>query len=371
MDIKNNIKNNLYNISGWKTDRKIVVIESDDWGSIRMKSKEDFEILSKKIKIGTNAYNRFDALETEADIQELYNCLLSLKDINGNHPKITPNFIVSNPDFSKIREGNFLDYFYEDFVQSYSTYYNSSNTLNLINQGIKNGIFFPQFHGREHLQVEYWMRDLKANKHETITGFEHSFFGFGKNEIDTHGYLSAFNAVTKEELEIVKIRILEGLKIFEKKFDYKSESIIAPQNTMHQSLFPFVKQYGVNVIQGARVNKQTPLTATERDKTKRFINKKNAFGQIDIVRNVTFEPAYQNKDWIEKSLSEIKTAFFWKKPAVICSHRLNYMGFIEKGNRERGLTQLKKLLQKIQQKWPQVEFMSTIELAEIIKKSNN
>ncbi len=369
MDIKNVIKNNLYNSIGWTSNRKIVVIESDDWGSVRMKSKEDFNMLSTKIKIGKNAYNRFDALETETDIQELYNCLLSIKDSNGNHPKITANFIVTNPDFSKIKDADFSDYFYEDFVQSYSTYYNSSDTLKLINQGIKNAVFFPQFHGREHLQVDYWMRDLKANKRETKIGFEHSFFGFGKNEIDNQGYLSAFNAVTNDELEKVKARISEGLKLFENKFGYTSGSIIAPQNTMHQSLLPFLKQHDVNIIQGARVSKQNPLKSGEKERTKRFMGKKNAYDQIDIVRNVTFEPSTQNIEWIDKSLSEIKSAFFWKKPAVICTHRVNYMGFIEGHNRENGLMQLKKLLQKIQHKWPEVEFMTTNELAETIKSS--
>ena len=33
---------------GWKTDRKIVVIESDDWGSIRMPRREVYEMSLKK-----------------------------------------------------------------------------------------------------------------------------------------------------------------------------------------------------------------------------------------------------------------------------------------------------------------------------------
>ena len=35
-----NIFHNLLSIPGWRTNRHIVVIESDDWGSIRMPSKE-------------------------------------------------------------------------------------------------------------------------------------------------------------------------------------------------------------------------------------------------------------------------------------------------------------------------------------------
>ena len=35
------MKRNVVNIPGWSTSRKIVVFESDDWGSIRVRSNED------------------------------------------------------------------------------------------------------------------------------------------------------------------------------------------------------------------------------------------------------------------------------------------------------------------------------------------
>ena len=40
MTILSGIKKWLINIPGWRTNRHIVVIESDDWGSIRMPSCE-------------------------------------------------------------------------------------------------------------------------------------------------------------------------------------------------------------------------------------------------------------------------------------------------------------------------------------------
>ena len=39
-EIKENVSRNLSNLPGWRTKRHIIVIESDDWGSIRMSSKE-------------------------------------------------------------------------------------------------------------------------------------------------------------------------------------------------------------------------------------------------------------------------------------------------------------------------------------------
>lgn len=361
------IKDNLVNVYGWRTNRKIVVIESDDWGNIRVQSPKAFEVLDQKYKIGKVSYNRFDALETSDDVQALYESLRKIKDINGNHPKFTANFNLTNPDFQKIKSSGFQQYSYETFIDSYEKYYNSASTFELIQQGLKENLILPQFHGREHLQVEYWMRDLKSNKQETLDGFEHSFFGFGKNHLDSQGYLSAFNAVNTSDLELVKIRIEEGTQLFEKLFSFKSKSIIAPQNTMHHSLLPFLKTLDYSVIQGARVNKQTALKSNEKPTYKRFMGTTNTHGQLDIIRNVTFEPSSVKINWVEKSFKEIEIAFFWNKPAVICSHRVNYMGYLDPDNRKKGLELLSELLKRVQKKWPNVEFMTTVELADAIK----
>jgi hypothetical protein len=42
---KHDLIRNLSNIPGWRTNRKIVVIESDDWGAICMASKEISDML--------------------------------------------------------------------------------------------------------------------------------------------------------------------------------------------------------------------------------------------------------------------------------------------------------------------------------------
>ena len=47
--LKSALRVNVSNIPGWRTNRHIVVIESDDWGSIRMSSIENF---NKMLKAG-------------------------------------------------------------------------------------------------------------------------------------------------------------------------------------------------------------------------------------------------------------------------------------------------------------------------------
>jgi hypothetical protein len=69
-----------------------------------------------------------------------------------------------------------------------------------------------------------------------------------------------------------------------------------------------------------------------------------------------------SKNWVDSCLAQIQTAFLFSKPAVICSHRINFIGFINEKNRVRGLQDLDNLLKKIVKKWPDVIFISTDQL---------
>jgi len=66
-------------------------------------------------------------------------------------------------------------------------------------------------------------------------------------------------------------------------------------------------------------------------------------------------------------MSEIQNAFFWHKPAIISTHRINYVGGINIKHRGRNLKLLDQLLQRILIKWPDVEFLSSDQLVSIIK----
>jgi len=69
---------------------------------------------------------------------------------------------------------------------------------------------------------------------------------------------------------------------------------------------------------------------------------------------------------VDSCLYDISTAFRWHKPAVVSSHRVNYIGALYKHNRENGLTQLGVLLKRIMKAWPGTEFVTSAELGEII-----
>ncbi len=111
---KHLIIRHLSNFPGWRTNRKIVVIESDDWGSIRMPSKEVYEkCLKAGYPVHLNEYERYDSLASKDDLELLFGLLASVKDKNDKPAVITANCVVANPDFEKIKKDDFLKYHYE------------------------------------------------------------------------------------------------------------------------------------------------------------------------------------------------------------------------------------------------------------------
>jgi hypothetical protein len=84
------------------------------------------------------------------------------------------------------------------------------------------------------------------------------------------------------------------------------------------------------------------------------------------IRNTHFEPVLnENKDWINRCLQDISNAFLFNKPAIISSHRINYISSISEQNGKKGLADLKKLLKEILKRWPDIEFVSTADLLKL------
>jgi hypothetical protein len=104
----------------------------------------------------------------------------------------------------------------------------------------------------------------------------------------------------------------------------------------------------------------------EKRKIFHWLGQQNMYSQRYITRNCFFEPCLKGKDWVISCLSEIGIAFRWHKPAVISSHRVNYIGVHDKLNRDKGLHQLTLLLKSILKRWPDVEFFTSDQLGDLL-----
>ncbi len=370
MQVLKNIKNVLFNLPSYHTNRKIVVIESDDWGSIRMPSKQVYNQLIKSgIPVNNLAFTRFDSLASESDLKALFEVLLSVKDKNGNPAKITANTIVANPDFKKIKECNYKEYYYEPFTSTLNRYPEHSNSFELWKNGMALNVFRPQFHGREHLNVIRWMKALRDNTGNARYCFELGMYDLSIDPLITEdSYMDALNYENDLELSFQQNAIVEGLELFKKIFGYHSSTFIAPCYIWDNELNKTLAAQKVSALQGGFFQLQP--TNDNVNKFKRsfhYTGQKNKFNQNYLVRNVAFEPSISNNNEIvEAVLNKMDLLFKIHKPVIISSHRLNYIGFIDLKNREKNLKLLEKLLKAILIRWPDVEFMSSDELSKLI-----
>jgi hypothetical protein len=369
MSFKSNLLNTLINISGWRTDRKIVVIESDDWGSIRMPSKEVYEkLLNAGIRVDKCPYNRYDSLESEEDLIALSDVLIKFKDQYGNHPVFTTNFIVANPDFEKIKSSDFRKYHYELLTDTLKRYPKHQNTFSILKEGINQRLFHPQFHGREHLNINRWMKGLQDGLAETHLAFDNELFGISTTITSEkrRSYMAALDFDDFSELEVQKQILAEGLNLFEQIFGYRSSSFIATNYVWHSDLEPFLFSRGIKFLQGG--TNQIHPTGDGSLIKRHSLGSLNDCGQRYLIRNCQFEPSEDlSKPWVESVIKEISNAFFWRKPAIISSHRVNYIGFIDPANRQRNLIMLNTLLRRLTNRWPDIEFMTSDQLGNIIE----
>lgn len=369
--IKSTLSHTLLNLPGWHTKRRIVVIESDDWGSIRMPSKEVYEkCLRQGYRVDINPYERYDSLASQDDLELLFNLLSQFRDIHGNHPVITANCVVANPDFEKIKDSNFQEYHYELITETFERYPHHKNNFNLWLNGKENRLFYPQFHAREHLNVSLFMKALRENDPDVRFGFENQMPGSIRKGNNNGNYFveATFYDSLIDKNEKLKIYI-DGLGIFEKIFRYKSESIVPPNYTWSKDYNKVMEAYGVKFIQGSGKMRE-PVPGKKPKYSRRFMGHKNAEGQLDLVRNVSFEPTLTHPtNTVPKTLAEIALAFKMQKPAVISSHRINYVGYLDEKNRDNNLRSLKVVLKEIIKRWSNVEFMNSIELGHYINQT--
>ncbi len=373
--IKNKVKLNSKNIFGWKTPKKIVVFSVDDYGNVRVDSKQAREKMNRSgLKI-QGRFDAFDSLENCEDLEMLFETLSSVKDKNGRHAVFTSFAVPCNIDFEKMAEEDYLQYQYELLPQTYKKLAANQTCAyegawELWKEGMAKGLLVPQFHGREHLNLKVFEEKLVKRDHEIMNALKNrSYTSISDSGYPTISITAAFDFWRFEENSGFEFIIKDGLDAFEKVYGLKAVHFNPPGGKEHPVIHRALFNAGIKYI-------DTPLLKREHQgegkyrKMFNFTGKRNKDGQLFIVRNVVFEPTEKrNYDWVSFTLKQIEAAFRWNRPVVISSHRVNFSGHIEPAVREKGLKELKRLLKEIVKRWPDVEFMTSVELGDLIRNS--
>ncbi len=353
----------IANLPALKTDRKLIIFLSDDWGSLRIKSLQDQrQLLEKGLKINSR-FDTFDTLETNVDMERLFEVLTKHRDCAGNHPVITAVTNVGNPDFERIQDNNFQEYYYESIEKTYQRYASSDKVLDLTKQGIKQNIFVPQCHGREHLQFNWWMDELRDKESFARKAFDNKFFFLGADFLTNpkrgRGLGAAFDVWDINDVDTGKETIKSALDIFEKLYGYRSELFIPPAMYYNTKLENSMVQSGIKWLDVGRFFKVPVVGGAERYQYN-YLGRKKKSGLKVLVRNCVFESNMsENDNGVNRCLNDIEEAFLNKQPAIISNHRASFVAGIDPKNRDKGLNALNELFKEILVKWPDAEFVSS------------
>ena len=371
--LKHRVILNAKNIIGWQTKRRIVVFSVDDYGNVRVDSRAAREQMRNQgLKIN-NRFDAYDALETRADLEALFDVLTSVTDSKGSHAVCTPFAVPCNIDFEKVRDTGCREYHYERLPETFrkqSARHPEAyeGAWELWQEGVQGGFMAPQFHGREHVNLKVFEEQLAAKNQELLIALQNrSYSSISLSGYNTISPMAAFDFWNFCENNHFDGVIRDGLEAFEQVFGYRSEHFNPPAGREHPAIHSALHEHGIKYI-------DTPLLKREhqgKGKYKRVFNytgKRNQLGQIFLVRNVVFEPTDDRGfNWVNYAMNQIEAAFRWNRPAIISSHRVNFCGHIDEKNRKEGLRALQQLLNRITERWPEVEFMSANNLGALIE----
>ena len=371
MGVKQHLFNHLKNIGGWRTDRKLVVLSVDDYGNLRIRNRNAVESLRKEGLAVNQRFDCLDNLENAKDLSSLFEVLRSVRDRNGRPAVFTPYALPCNIDFEGMAANGYSEYVYEQLPVTYAKLTREDaeyeGAWDLWKNGIELGILAPQFHGREHFNLAIF-NDLLAKGNKDLLTCLHngSYVTVPAHSNYGSGWTASFAYQAQAEIDAYPSIIESGIQAFNEVYGYLPVAFTPPAQHFPPQLDNRLRIWGFKAVD--RAFRQT----RNFDGVSKKVTHKQGLqsdGLVQIVRNVVFEPTDpRGFDWVDYTFNQVEAAFRMGKPANISSHRVNFVGGIDESNRTKGLSALKGLLDKIVGKWPEVEFISSSQLGDIINE---
>lgn len=341
----------------------VVVFDSDDWGCQRVHSQNEKNFLdSYPGFMPHDCFEDNDCLETKEDFDALAKVLESFTDSEGHHPIFTLNYVLNNLVYASANysAGQRPCFIYETLEQTYLR----SNVPFLWNNPAycaPDSVFAFSLHAFAHLNEARFCRDIEANKNGARDFYNHGVVASldPKNRFCYMDEMGGGRADVTSSLS----RLGKASEQFALVFHRKSLCFTPSCGVLDPSSLPSLAAMGFSAIKitdsfyrsfdGKGFHKH-PIRSLKKltpHSSSRF-----------LVRNCTFEPIFFDKKALEFCLRDIVYAFKHGKPAIISTHRMNYVSGFDKNAYQNRLHLLCELLLEIMKRYPDVQFMSTDEL---------
>jgi len=339
----------------WKA-KKAIVIESDDWGGCTRTSAPDIETSRKADAIWAKVEDRFarwkrGTLETREHMQRLFDFLLSFKGGDGRPVVMTPMYLVGNPDFDAIERGGFAEYIDIGIDEGFPHRWEREGLIEKAREGMKLGIWFPEYHGRtHHYHGQRWVDTLRKGEDEVLMEFfKLRMFGISRKSVG----LEYDDMSEAEQFEWVKV----GFERFRRCFGYSPHFVINHDGTdVTERVWSRLGVIGrlnagfKNTLMGA-YNEQLGLTY--------------------LVRNAKLDPLGMPGSETEFGFSEaraaVETAWRNNQPAIVSTHRKNFASLDEEEDKN-SWQQFEAFLGWVAREHPDAVYMTDYEVVQLYRR---
>ena len=314
----------------------VAILESDDWGA--------------------------GPLDQARALENLREVLLGFKDATGRPPVATLGIILATADTRRIRNSGGHEYF---SVSLSDPVY--APLREVIYGGVQQGVFALHLHGMEH----YWPQALMeaAAKDASVRKWLQSDGIPGTECLPSplQARLTDASVLPSRTLENeqLQLAITEEARQFLTCFNIRPRVAVATTFVWTEEAEAAWAKEGIDVIitPGAR-HTCRDAEGKPGGEDKRMVNGElNTNGQIYLVRDIYFEPVLGHTP--EQLLRDAKAHVRLARPCLVEMHRFNFIGAAE--HCDASLRVLKAALEQLQHAFPDIRFMSSLELAEAIR----
>lgn len=314
----------------------VVIFESDDWGA--------------------GPLDQVKALENLREI------LARFKDRMGRTPVATLGIILATADTQRIRNAGGIEYFSAKLSEPVY-----APLREVMNEGVRQGVFALQLHGMEH----YWPQALMraAAKDANVRDWLQSDGIPGTESLPsplqarwTDASVLPSRALKSEALHAA---VTEETSLFGTCFNARPCVAVATTFVWTEEVEAAWAKAGVDVIitPGVRYTCRD-ATGKPGGEDKRMVNgelSKN--GQVYLVRDAYFEPVLGHTP--ERLVNDAKEHARLGRPCLVEMHRFNFIGTAEKC--DTSFRVLEAALDQLQHTIPEIRFMTSLELADAMR----
>jgi hypothetical protein len=345
-------------VVGFRFDRPLLVLQSDDWGRAGLRDQEGLEALQAAgITLGECPYDLY-TLETAADLHALRELLAAHCDSTGRPAVLGMNFVVSNLDLPKMKIANFQRVQQLPLAEGLPSGWSRPGLADAYRDGIAQGVFFPALHGTTHFCQQAVERSLAAagERAQLLRTFWEAGTPYIHWRMPWIGY-EYWDPEQPADQRFLPPQVqqdLIGAAVggFVKMFSRLPTSACAPGYRADRSTHQAWARHGIHVTQGGPGSPRPPHI--DRD------------GLLQLSRTVEFEPAVQPGFSVHDAVTAASRCLDRGLPAVVSIHSINFHSTI-RDFRSRTLAALSEFLLALNSRHPNLLYLDDNDLYQLVQ----